>query len=33
MYLGGKRRWMRLVVENAASFFLFFPGGGVKEFL
>ena len=24
MYLGGKRRWMRLVVENAA----FFGGGG-----
>ena len=28
MYLGGKRRWRRLVVENAASFFLFFSGGG-----
>ena len=25
MYLGGKRRWMRLVVENAA---FFFGGGG-----
>ena len=22
---------MRLVVENAASFFLFFPGGGLKN--
>ena len=31
MYLGGKRRWMRLVVENAASFFLFFRGEGGGE--